>query len=106
MNEIALADLWIAPGDAIVLPPKVAPVPPNGSCDEDPRRLILDMHGNRNSALACWSSSSAAGDSALLTTTILANEAAMMADATKPHYHEEKNPSMHGRPQAIRKDQP
>ena len=106
VNEIALADLWIAPGDAIVLPPKVAPVPPNGSCDEDPRRLILDMHGNRNSALACWSSSSAAGDSALLTTTILANEAAMMADATKPHYHEEKNPSMHGRPQAIRKDQP
>lgn len=92
VNEIALADLWVKPGDAIVLPPKVKPVLPRCASDDLARSLILDLHGNRNSARACWLME---GNATLLTTTILGNKDTMMAAATKPHYHEEKSPTTH-----------
>ncbi|MES3025827.1 MAG: hypothetical protein V4857_29970 [Pseudomonadota bacterium] len=92
-NEIALADLWLQPGDALVLPPKVKPAPP--TCDmqgEALRRIVLDLHGNRNSALACWPDQDKA---TLSTTTILAIDEVMQAEATKPHYHEEPAGTVH-----------
>ncbi|RJF97064.1 hypothetical protein D3870_20650 [Noviherbaspirillum cavernae] len=95
VRQIALADLWIAPGDAILLPPKVKPAPPPRCAPHDEaRRIILDLHGNRNSALACRFQE---GRPALSTTTILANAATMTARATMPHYHEEKSATRHVR---------
>ncbi|PWW04614.1 hypothetical protein [Mangrovibacter plantisponsor] len=41
---IRVADLWVKQGDALYIPPK--PALPNQVC--------LDLHNNRNSALACW----------------------------------------------------
>jgi len=93
VNEIALADLWIQPGDAIVLPPKVfPPPPPPGTPYEQRRRIIVDLHGNRNSALACWSVEQR---DSLHTTTILATDTVMRAEATRPHYHEERHATRH-----------
>ena len=93
LHQIALADLWLQPGDALVLPPKVFPAPPPpGTPKEQLRRLIVDLHGNRNSAFACWSVNNRAS---LLTSTILATDTVMAAEATRPHYHEESNPTRH-----------
>jgi len=90
VHEIALADLWVAPGDAIVLPPKTRPVPPTGPLSEEQaRRIIIDLHGNRNSALACWGNEKAV----LTTTTVLGNEHTMQTLA--PNYHEELRPTRH-----------
>ena len=90
VQEISLADLWIEPGDAIVVPPKTRPASPSGELsDEIARRIIIDLHGNRNSALACWGSDKAA----LTTTTVLGNEHTMQTRA--PNYHEELQPTRH-----------
>lgn len=92
-REIALADLWIDPGDAIVLPPKRRPPPPPAKCSPDEAwRIIVDLHGNRNSALACWYRE---GKAVLSTTTILANDELMRAEPTRPRYHEERSPTRH-----------
>src|ERR1700754_4024642 len=93
VNEIFLADLWVAPGDALVLPPKFfPPKPPQDASVDQLRRLIVDLHGNRNSALACWFDRSR---STLTTETILANPVVMAGELTKPHYHEEVTGTRH-----------
>ena len=93
VNEIFLADLWVAPGDALVLPPKFfPPKPPQDASVDQLRRLIVDLHGNRNSALACWFDRSR---STLTTETILANPVVMADELTKPHYHEEVTGTRH-----------
>ncbi|MGY2200734.1 hypothetical protein [Pseudomonas gingeri] len=93
VNEICLADLWVKPGEALVLPPKTFPSPPTTEAE---RRLkIVDMHGNRNSALACWFKD---GEDCLLTETILANPELMASEVGRPHYHEEKTPTRHELP--------
>lgn len=93
VQEISLADLWIAPGDAIVLPPKTRPAAPTGKLPDNlARRIIIDLHGNRNSALACWGSDKAA----LTTTTVLGNPHTMQTRA--PNYHEEPGPTRHPYP--------
>ncbi|PXX37864.1 hypothetical protein [Undibacterium pigrum] len=90
VQEISLADLWIAPGDAIVVPPKTRPAAPSKELPEHlARRIIIDLHGNRNSALACWGSDKPA----LTTTTVLGNSQTMQTRA--PNYHEELRPSTH-----------
>ena len=43
-QKICLADLWLPRGMALYVPPR--PSLPGQTC--------LDLHGNRNSALACW----------------------------------------------------
>jgi hypothetical protein len=43
-KEIFLADLWIEPGNVLYIPP-MSQQPDDGS---------IFLHGNRNSALACW----------------------------------------------------
>ena len=80
-REIYLADLWVKPGDCLFVPPKT------------PSDMYVDMHGNRNSAFACW------GDddkNCLLTETTLANEQRFAEE--EPHYHEEKHSTVHSRP--------
>jgi hypothetical protein len=95
VGQIWLADLWLMPGNAIVLPPKLTPdAPQPGASEHDKYNIVIDLHGNRNSALACRFVD---GAHDLTTTTILAGEAAMKAAATRPHYHEEKNPTRHDR---------
>lgn len=98
VNEISLADLWLAPGDAIVLPPKVFPSPPRaGASYAEARRKIVDLHGNRNSALACWS---VPAKPTLVTETILANAALMSSAQAGLHYHEEVTATRHTPPAA------
>jgi hypothetical protein len=82
-REIYLADLWVRPGDCLYVPPKKF----NGR--------YTDMHGNRNSARATFG---AEGKSSLLTSTTLWDDAVFAGDATKPHYHEEKHPTVHSTP--------
>lgn len=43
-DKIFLADLWVRQGDALYIPPM----------SHQPRDGSLCLHGNRNSALACW----------------------------------------------------
>ncbi|MFJ3047783.1 hypothetical protein ACIPEN_18300 [Herbaspirillum chlorophenolicum] len=94
VDEISLADLWVAPGDALVLPPKIMPRAPTPQMShEAKRRLVVDMHNNRNSAQACRRYN---GPPSLKTTTVLADEKVMSAPSTRPHYHEEKRPTWHG----------
>ncbi|NWD70294.1 hypothetical protein HX870_22095 [Pseudomonas gingeri] len=98
-GEIFLADLWVRPGDALILPPKTFPDAPLPGAPEAQQRLkIVDMHGNRNSALACWFKD---GEDGLLTETILANQDLMNSEAGKPHYHEEKTPTRHETPEGF-----
>ncbi|MCA1323346.1 hypothetical protein [Herbaspirillum sp. alder98] len=93
VNEISLADLWVAPGDALVLSPKLMPPVPAPGTDHDQRwRLYVDMHNNRNSAQACRVPD---GPESLESVTVLANQTVMMAPATCPRYHEEKHPTWH-----------
>lgn len=95
-REIYLADLWIRPGDALVLPPKHYPdIPPSDADGFENWPLVMDLHGNRNSALACWYTE---GEDCLLTETILANPTLMSSPAGRPHYHEEKTPTRHSPP--------
>ena len=99
-REIYLADLWVRPGDALVLPPKHYPaIPPSDAPGIETWPEVVDMHGNRNSALACWF---ADGEDCLLTETILANSTLMSSPAGKPHYHEEKTPTRHEWPSGYR----
>lgn len=96
VNEISLADLWVAPGDALVLPPKFFPPEPAKSASVDQRRRhVVDLHGNRNSALACWFDRSKR--LTLTTETILANPIVMADESTKPHYHEEVTGTRHAK---------
>ncbi|MEO6920274.1 MAG: hypothetical protein ABI171_14835 [Collimonas sp.] len=98
VNEISLADLWIAPGDAIVLPSQVFPSPPRpGASYAEARRKIVDLHGNRNAAFACWSDPA---KPMLLTETILANASLMSSAEAGLHYHEEVTPTRHTPPLA------
>ncbi|KAF1041503.1 MAG: hypothetical protein GAK35_03273 [Herbaspirillum frisingense] len=93
VNEISLADLWINPGDALIIPPKVMPPPPTPEMGrEERRRLVVDMHNNRNSAQACRTFD---GPPGLKTTTVLGDEAVMRSPVTGPRYHEEKKPTWH-----------
>ena len=71
-NPVVLADLWVQKGDLLFVPPKVY-------SDE-----YTDMHGNRNSAFACWGVD---GRRVLETRTMLADEAIFTAEETRPHYH-------------------
>jgi hypothetical protein len=82
-NEIALADLWVTPGDAIILPPKRFPTPPEGG---DTWHKVIDLHGNRNSALATWHDKNRRG---VMTQTLLVDP------ANGIHYHEEIAPTVH-----------
>lgn len=96
VHEISLADLWLAPGDALVLPPQRFPEPlPAGASKHDARRAVVNLHGNRNSALACRLQG---GENALLTETILGNADVMQGATTRPHYHEEQTPTRHTQP--------
>ena len=63
----------------------------SGGSDENTHNL----HGNRNSALACWFVDD---QSVIRTETFLANAEVMAAAATKPHYHEEKAATRHEPP--------
>ncbi|NVZ53125.1 hypothetical protein HX792_22475 [Pseudomonas sp. B6002] len=99
VEEIRLADLWVRPGDALVLPPQYFPEALLlGAPAEQKRLKVVDMHGNRNSALACWFKG---GDDALLTETILANADLMKSEAGRPHYHEERAPTRHETPEGF-----
>jgi hypothetical protein len=97
-NEIFLADLWVRPGDALILPPKTFPEASPHAPAEQERLKIVDMHGNRNSALACWFKE---GEDSLLTETILANHDLMSSERGSPHYHEEKTPTRHEPPEGF-----
>lgn len=95
-HEITLADLWLAPGDALILPPQRFPEPPSpGASQDDAWMAVVNLHGNRNSALACRFEP---GESSLITETILGNANVMQDPATRPHYHEEQTPTRHTRP--------
>lgn len=99
VGEICLADLWVRPGDALVLPPKYFPKEPLCDDSQEQKRLrIVDMHGNRNSALACWFKE---GEDTLLTETILANHDLMSSKAGMPSYHEERTPTRHETPEGF-----
>jgi hypothetical protein len=82
-REIHLADLWVREGDCLYIPPKHY------------SETYVDMHGNRNSAFACWGLTD---KSSLLTETTLGDDEVFAAQATKPHYHEEKRQTVHSRP--------
>ncbi|UUQ62968.1 hypothetical protein NLK61_16915 [Pseudomonas fuscovaginae UPB0736] len=90
VNQIELADLWVKPGDALVLPPQKYPEKPPAGADK--YLTVVDMHGNRNSALACWFQGE---EDCLLTETILATPELMDSETGRPHYHEEKTPTRH-----------
>ncbi|MEX8192985.1 hypothetical protein [Comamonas guangdongensis] len=60
-QEICLADLWLPRGKALYVPPR--PRSSEQSC--------LDLHGNRNSALACWQG---LGQTSVRTQTLLQTE--------------------------------
>lgn len=82
-KEIWLADLYVNNGDCLFLPPKQY------------QERYVDMHGNRNSAYACWG---LLGLDSLQTETTLGNAAVFDAPATKPHYHAEPCPTVHLKP--------
>ncbi|KWI77254.1 hypothetical protein WM07_30555 [Burkholderia ubonensis] len=92
-HEISLADLWLALGDALVLPPQRFPeqLPP-GALEHDAWMAVTNLHSNRNSALARRFQG---GENGLTTETILGNAEVMQAPATRPHYHEEQTPTRH-----------
>jgi hypothetical protein len=95
-HEISLADLWLAPGDALILPPQRFPdAPPPGASKHDAWMAVVNLHGNRNSAMACRFQP---GEDRLITETILGNADVMKAPATAPRYHEEQTPTRHTRP--------
>lgn len=58
-QQICLADLWLPRGHALYVPPRL----PGQSC--------LDLHGNRNAALACWQG---LGQTSIRTQTLLQTE--------------------------------
>ncbi|WP_198391769.1 hypothetical protein [Burkholderia ubonensis] len=74
-HEISLADLWLAPGDALVLPPQRFPeqLPP-GALEHDAWMAVTNLHSNRNSALARRFQG---GENGLTTETILGNAEVM-----------------------------
>lgn len=82
-REILLADLWVKPGHCLFIPPR------KYSAE------YIDMHGNRNSAFACWGHDE---KHSLQTETTLGDEKVFEAEATRPHYHAEKRPTVHSRP--------
>lgn len=86
-REIYLADLWVKPGDCLIIPPKF--------CKDDSDCDSIDMHGNRNSAFACWG---VEGRYDLATETTLGNDELFDGALTKPHYHSEKSATVHTRP--------
>jgi hypothetical protein len=84
-REILLADLWVNPGDCLFIPPK--------KYNDVYTAEYADMHGNRNSAFACWGLD---GKDRLATETTLGN--AQVFKEKAPHYHEEKCPTVHSQP--------
>ncbi|RDU95940.1 hypothetical protein [Trinickia dinghuensis] len=98
-HEISLADLWVAPGDALVLPPQRFPAPPPpGASKHDAWMVVANLHNNRNAAQACRYQR---GVDRLLTETVLGNPDVMKAPATRPQYHEEQTPTLHTQPPRI-----
>lgn len=92
-RQIYLADLWLKPGDALVLPPQCpSPDPGAGRLDSSAASQVVDLHGNRNAALACWFSD---GEHSLQTETILADQPTMNSREHGPHYHQEQTPTRH-----------
>jgi hypothetical protein len=75
-KEIHLADLWVRPGDCLYIPAK--------KFSEE----YVDMHGNGNSAHACW----AVRDRGSIATNTTLDPGPM------PTYHEEKHDTVHGFP--------
>jgi hypothetical protein len=99
-RTIWLADLWVSPGHCLVIPPKPVKRPDYAApAYTDVREnTYYDMHGNRNSAQACRYVD---GKTSLKTNTTLGDSAVFSADATKPHYHEEKHPTVHSKPPGV-----
>ncbi|MES2125911.1 MAG: hypothetical protein V4463_01445 [Pseudomonadota bacterium] len=58
LGKIRLADLWVPRGCALYIPPK--PAVPGQEC--------IDLHNNRNTALACWGD---IGQNSIVTQTLL-----------------------------------
>jgi hypothetical protein len=81
-QTIWLADLWVRPGDILYVPPKLG----TGN--------YLDMHGNRNSARACWGRSDS--KNTLKTNTMLGDSNTFAA--YPPHYYMEAHPTVHSAP--------
>jgi hypothetical protein len=75
-KEIYLADLWVKPEDLLYITPKVF----NPNC--------IDMHNNRNWALAC---SSRHDRTSIYTNTTLDPD-------VMPSYHSENHATVHGVP--------
>ncbi|MEG0052588.1 MAG: hypothetical protein RR715_04935 [Comamonas sp.] len=63
LQKICLADLWVPRGKALYVPPR-----PKLKCQP-----CLDLHGNRNSALACWKG---IGQASVKTQTLLQTKGA------------------------------
>lgn len=93
-GQIHMADLWLKPGDALVLPPQRMPEKSASQSAGPPR--VVDLHGNRNSALACWFTD---GEHSLQTETILADRPTMSSEAHGPHYQQQQTPTRHSPPQ-------
>jgi hypothetical protein len=89
-KEILLADLWVLPKDCLYVPPKHF------------SEQYVDLHGNRNSALACWGHLT---KNSLVTQTTLGNNDVFKDPKTKPHYHEERHPTVHSFPRGYKMPQ-
>ncbi len=82
LGKIRLADLWVPRGSALYIPPKPAQTDPE----------CIDLHGNRNSAHACW------GDihqNSIVTHTLLQNNNGFF------YWYWNALPTVHGQPVAI-----
>lgn len=76
LKKIFLADLWVPRGSALYIPPR-----PKASGQE-----FIHLHGNRNSALACWEG---IGQSSIQTQTLLQVEGSFF------HWFWNERPSIH-----------
>lgn len=81
LARIRLADLWVPRGWALYIPPK--PSVPAQAC--------IDLHGNRNSARACWGE---IGQDAITTHTLLQPTGGFF------HWFWNARDTRHGRPEA------
>lgn len=83
LGKIRVADLWVPRGSALYIPPK--PALDGAEC--------IDLHGNRNSARACW------GDihqNSITTHTLLQNENGFF------YWYWNAIPTVHSRPLDVR----
>ncbi len=75
-HKISLADLWVPSGSALYVPPR----------PKSKKRQCLDLHGNRNSALACWRG---IGQASVKTQTLLQTDGGLI------HWFWNDLPSIH-----------